>query len=281
MARAIKGSGVANPNAIRVMSLILVLTDSIRPLDRPYSIAARIESWCFTIRRCRATNASIRQRRPDPRAQGRGCFGRVRLKIGASPSFSRYDDLATDFSNANAAVDVAAPGRHPRRGAVRPREGGGTGCPAAPDGYDYESGTSFAAPMVSAAVAWIRAARPHLQADQAADVIRFSARDVGQQGYDGETGYGVLDVDHALALKKPPHDPDEPNDGPALIDGSTLGAAHAALFTGRRTGRRVPASTRPRTRRTGTGSRCRATGRRTCPFTPRSATPTCSSAACG
>ena len=35
------------PNAIRVMSRILVLTDSIRPLDRPCSIAARIESLVF------------------------------------------------------------------------------------------------------------------------------------------------------------------------------------------------------------------------------------------
>src|SRR4051812_49000962 len=48
------------------MSRILVLTDSIRPFERPCSIAARIEAWFFTIRRCRSTNARIRQRRAQP-----------------------------------------------------------------------------------------------------------------------------------------------------------------------------------------------------------------------
>lgn len=42
MARAMRASGERNPNAIRVMRRILVLTDSMRPLDRPCSIAARI-----------------------------------------------------------------------------------------------------------------------------------------------------------------------------------------------------------------------------------------------
>ena len=42
MARAIRGSGFAKPKAMRVMSRILVLTDSMSPLDRPCSMAARI-----------------------------------------------------------------------------------------------------------------------------------------------------------------------------------------------------------------------------------------------
>ena len=90
--------------------------------------------------------------------------------------------------------------------------------------------------MVSAAIAWVRAARPSLKADQAADVVRFSARDVGTKGYDGETGYGVLNVDRALALRKRPHDPNEPNDGPALIDGSVIGRAQPFFFKGHRAG---------------------------------------------
>ena len=44
------------------------------------------------------------------------------------------------------------------------------------------AGTSFSAPMVSAAVAWVRAARPDLTADQAAQVVRLGARDVGEPG---------------------------------------------------------------------------------------------------
>ena len=42
-----------------------------------------------------------------------------------------------------------------------------------PDGYEALSGTSFSAPMVSAAVAWIRAARPGPQPDQVAQAVRL------------------------------------------------------------------------------------------------------------
>ena len=47
MAKAMRASGDLNPKATRVISRILVLTDSMRPLDRPCSIAARIEAWVF------------------------------------------------------------------------------------------------------------------------------------------------------------------------------------------------------------------------------------------
>ena len=47
MARAMRASGDRNPKAIRVMRRILVLTDSMRPFERPCSIAARIEVRCF------------------------------------------------------------------------------------------------------------------------------------------------------------------------------------------------------------------------------------------
>ena len=50
MARAMRASGDLKPKAMRVMSRILVLTDSVRPLDRPCSIAARIDGVCLTMR---------------------------------------------------------------------------------------------------------------------------------------------------------------------------------------------------------------------------------------
>ena len=40
IARAIRASGERNPNAMRVRSRILVLVDSISPLDRPWSKVA-------------------------------------------------------------------------------------------------------------------------------------------------------------------------------------------------------------------------------------------------
>ena len=50
------------------------------------------------------------------------------------------------------------------------------------DGFAQLDGTSFAAPMVAAAIAWVRAARPELTPFQAAQVVRLGARDVGAAG---------------------------------------------------------------------------------------------------
>ena len=76
-----------------------------------------------------------------------------------------------------------------------------------PDGFARADGTSFSAPMVSAAVAWVRAARPDLTADQVAQVVRLGARDVGKPGWDAATGFGVLDLAGALARRAPPRRP--------------------------------------------------------------------------
>src|SRR5680860_1004264 len=62
-ARAMRASGDLNPNAILVIRRILVLVDSIRPLDRLCSIAARIRERCLTMLFCSFTNEGIRQRR--------------------------------------------------------------------------------------------------------------------------------------------------------------------------------------------------------------------------
>jgi hypothetical protein len=92
------------------------------------------------------------------------------------------------------------------------------------DGYMHLSGTSFSAPMVSAAVAWIEGARPTLRADQVAQVVRRGARDVGTKGWDQNTGFGILDIDRSLAAKAPAHDPTEPNDNIVWVEGPPKGA---------------------------------------------------------
>jgi subtilisin family serine protease len=136
------------------------------------------------------------------------------------------------FSNSSAAVDVSAPG-----------EGILTAVPAAfdddgtVDGYQALTGTSFAAPMVSAAVAWIRAARPRLSADQAAQVVRLSARDIDREGWDEDTGFGLFSVGAALERRAPPADPTEPNDDLIWIDGRAFERADRSIFNGRRTTR--------------------------------------------
>ena len=140
---------------------------------------------------------------------------------------------ATYFSNANAAVDLAAPG-----------EGIVTAVPSAfdgdrtPDGYAAVDGTSFSAPMVSAAAAWVRAQRPDLTPDQVAQVVRLGARDVGSRGWEPSTGFGVLSVEGALKRKAPPVDPGEPNDDIVWVDGRAFGQPAPRLWKGRGTARR-------------------------------------------
>ncbi len=104
------------------------------------------------------------------------------------------------------------------------------------DGYERQHGTSFAAPMASAAVAWVGAARPELTADQVAQAVRLSARDVGREGWDPDTGFGVLSVGRALAIPPMPPDPLEPNDDMVWVDGRAFSRPDRPLYAG---GRRV------------------------------------------
>jgi hypothetical protein len=139
------------------------------------------------------------------------------------------DDRPTGFSSESAAVDLSAPGL-----------GILTAVPAAfdtedgtADGYTFVDGTSFSSPMVAAAVAWVRAARPELTPYQAAQVVRVGARDVGRRGYEDATGFGVLNLPGALARRPPAEDPQEPNDDIRYVNGRAFRGATSALFRGR------------------------------------------------
>lgn len=74
------------------------------------------------------------------------------------------------------------------------------------------SGTSFSSPLVAGAAAWIWTARPELSADQLAEILRRSARDIDAPGRDPASGFGMLNVAAALAMPAPLRDPFEPND---------------------------------------------------------------------
>jgi hypothetical protein len=125
------------------------------------------------------------------------------------------DRRSSYFSNANAAIDLSAPG-----------ERIATAVPIAHDpdrdgnGYALLDGTSFAAPMVAGAAAWVDARRPNLSVDQLAQVIRLSAADLGSSGWDPHTGYGMLRVGAALRMRAPRHDPHEPNDDIYWVNGT-------------------------------------------------------------
>ena len=63
MARAMRASAERNPNAMRVIGRILVLTDSIKASDRPCSSAASMRARTAVIRVARLTKAGMRERR--------------------------------------------------------------------------------------------------------------------------------------------------------------------------------------------------------------------------
>ncbi len=124
------------------------------------------------------------------------------LTVGATDKA----DHPAPFTSASLDVDLVAPG------IAIPVQN-----PADPLLFGLFSGTSFAAPIVSATVAWLWTERPDLEPSQLAEMLRRSARDLGQAGHDTRTGFGLLSIPAALSAKTPPADPLEPNDDVDLI----------------------------------------------------------------
>jgi len=118
------------------------------------------------------------------------------LTVGAS---DRANGIA-DFSSRSRFVDLAAPGVEiPIATALG-------------KGWRTADGTSFAAPLVSGAAAWVWTVRPELDATQLFEVMRRSAVDTGAPGRDDAAGFGLLNVPAALTYAAPLRDPLEPND---------------------------------------------------------------------
>jgi hypothetical protein len=151
------------------------------------------------------------------------------LTVGATTSTG----AVASFSSVSPYVDVAAPGaavlvartlRDPTTGGIL-RDWG------------VADGTSFSTPLVAGAAAWIWTARPSLTADQVAETIRRTARDIGAPGRDTGSGWGLLDVGAALAAPPPVADLYEPNDDVDEVapDGEKNLAAAPALTTRTRT----------------------------------------------
>ena len=115
------------------------------------------------------------------------------------------NDQVASFSTSAPTVDLAAPGTDIIGAVPLSRD---------PSGFTSQpvEGTSFSAPLVAAAAAWIWTDRPTLDALQLFQLLRSTARDVGPPGFDNGTGFGILDIPAALAAATPPHDPLEPND---------------------------------------------------------------------
>ena len=121
------------------------------------------------------------------------------LTVGATEE----SGIVTSFSSESPDVDLVAPGR--RITVAEPLSYDSAG-------YIPVSGTSFSAPMVAAAAAWVWTVHPQLDNTQVFDVMRMSAHDLQPTGYDHASGFGLLDLPKALAYPAPLRDPLEPND---------------------------------------------------------------------
>ncbi len=95
------------------------------------------------------------------------------------------------------------------------------------------SGTSFAAPIVSAAVAVIKEAFPYMAAEQITSLLFETARDLGAPGIDAIYGHGMLDLERATRPVGAPLVPIGDNEAmqplqPARVSGAL---AHNILST--------------------------------------------------
>lgn len=149
------------------------------------------------------------------------------LSVGASNPSGTW----ASFSNVLPTNDLSAPGTEVYAAIARGFDltSGGTvpvACNPFPGlaqpGWCQVDGTSFATPITAAAAAWVWSARKGLTAFQLADVLRSGARAApGQTGYDARYGFGLLDVQGALAAKVVPGDLLEPNDDLPMVRGTS------------------------------------------------------------
>lgn len=90
-------------------------------------------------------------------------------------------EARSSFSNYGEEIDLVAPG---------------TGVLAYwDDDVYYVSGTSYAAPIVSAIIAGIRSSFPDMTGSESIEFLLAHTKDIGESGKDAETGLGTVQVD--------------------------------------------------------------------------------------
>lgn len=110
-------------------------------------------------------------------------------------------DRRASFSNANAYVDISAPGVNTASTLPPFVCGGSSSC------YDRGSGTSMAAPHVTGIAALILSAWPAYTPDQIETALESTAVDLGPAGRDDRFGHGRLNAAAAVAFGPVPGAP--------------------------------------------------------------------------
>lgn len=127
---------------------------------------------------------------------------------------TRSTGVSASFSSTGDWIDIAAPGA----GILSAAPGAA---------YDVASGTSMAAPHVAGTALLLRAAGPDLTAEEVVATLLTTARDLGPEGWDEESGAGLVDAGAAVGTVvdlPQPSAPDEPAESPDT--GSSEGEAH-------------------------------------------------------
>ncbi len=129
------------------------------------------------------------------------------ISVGASAIDGDRVHRAT-FSNFGDGLDLLAPGEDiwgpVRPGTVKTLPGTITPDPLGVPGYDWASGTSMAAPYVSAAAALLLRVEPSLTATEVESYLAAGAVDMGASGRDTASGWGELDAYAAYRLLATP-----------------------------------------------------------------------------
>jgi len=112
------------------------------------------------------------------------------IAVGAT----NIEDERAEFSNFGPGLELVAPGDLILTTVSRPDF---------PEiKYDYDSGTSFSAPHVSAIAALLRSKDENLSNEEIRNRLRKTAQDLGRKGRDRHYGYGMVDAYAALTHPK-------------------------------------------------------------------------------
>ena len=85
------------------------------------------------------------------------------------------------------------------------------------------------------------AVRRNLTVDQLAQVIKLSAIDLDRDGWDPNTGYGLVQLGNALRVRAPANDPLEPNEDIFWVNGKIFRNPDPRVYDGKPRRRRFKA----------------------------------------